>query len=328
VPTLSVVVPVYGCGPCIRHLHKRLATTLCEMGVSHEIILVDDRAEDGSWGEIERLAELDGSVRGILLSRNFGQHAAITAGLHYARGARVAVIDCDLEDSPEDIPRLYAKAVEGYDVVIGRRTRNKPLSLPRRLLRSLYYWGLRTFADARAVGEFGTLSVLSRKSVDAFLQLRDCDRPYVLLLLWLGFKQAIVDYEPMPRFEGRSSYSFGRLLRLAFDGVFFQTTFLLRWVIYLGFIFALLGGALALYLIYSRITGHVDPGWTGIVVGMLVQGGVIILCTGVAGLYVGKVLEQSRGRPLFVVDHFTANIRPGESVSGSLVGADVDKALS
>lgn len=180
VPMLSVVVPVYGCGSCVRHLHERLVATLRKMGVSHEIILVDDRAEDGSWDEIERLAELDGSVRGIFLSRNFGQHAAITAGLHYARGARVAVIDCDLEDPPEDIPRLYAKAVEGYDIVIGRRTRSKPLSLPRRWLRSLYYWGLKTFADAREVGEFGTLSVVSRKSVDAFLQLRDCDRPYVL----------------------------------------------------------------------------------------------------------------------------------------------------
>jgi dolichol-phosphate mannosyltransferase len=278
---------------------------LHELGTSYEIILVDDRAEDGSWPEIERLADLDSCVRGILLSRNFGQHAAITAGLEYARGAWVAVIDCDLQDPPEDIPRLFARAVEGCDIVFGRRTRKKPANIPRRLLGTLYYWGLRTFAGAKSQGEFGTLSVLSRKAVDAFLALGDNDRHYTLVLLWLGFHTAIVDYEPVPRFEGRSSYSFRRLLKVAANGVFFQTTFLLRWVVYLGFGLALTGGALALYLLYGRLTGHVYPGWTGIIVAILLQGGFIILSTGVTGLYIGRVFEQSRGRPLFVVDRAT-----------------------
>ncbi len=325
---LSVVVPVYGCQSCLGHLHERLTTALRGLGTSYEIVLVDDRAEDGSWPEIERLADLDDSVRGILLSRNFGQHAAITAGLDYARGAWVAVIDCDLQDPPEDIPRLFTRAVEGCDIVFGRRTRKKPANLPRRLLGALYYWGLRTFAGAKSEGEFGTLSILSRKAVDAFLELGDNDRHYTLVLLWLGFDTAIVDYEPVPRFEGRSSYSFRRLLKVAVNGVFFQTTFLLRWVVYLGFGWALIGGVLALYLIYGRITGHVYPGWTGIVVAILLQGGFIILSTGVTGLYIGRVFEQSRGRPLFVVDRVTSAIGSDGHVDRPLSRADAGEVLA
>jgi glycosyltransferase involved in cell wall biosynthesis len=326
-PVLSVVVPVYGCQSCIRRLHERLTATLQELDTAYEIILVDDRAEDGSWPEIERLAYLDGAVRGILLSRNFGQHAAITAGIRYARGTWVAVMDCDLQDPPEDIPRLFAKAMEGYDIVFGRRTHKKQANLPRRLLGILYYWGLRTFASANTSGEFGTLSILSRKSVDAFLELRDNDRHYTLALLWLGFKTAVVDYDPAPRFTGRSSYSFQRLLKLALDGVFFQTTFLLRLVVYLGFGFALIGGGLSLYLIYGRLVGHVYPGWTGIVVAMLLQGGFIILSTGVTGLYIGKVFEQSRGRPLFVVDRITDDVGSDSQVGRQLSNAN-DEVLA
>jgi glycosyltransferase involved in cell wall biosynthesis len=318
-PVLSVVIPVYGCQRCLRPLHERLGAALAEVG-AYEIVLVDDRAEDGSWLEIERLAGEDNAVRGILLSRNFGQHAAITAGLQHTRGEWVAVMDCDLQDPPEDLPRLFAKAMEGYDIVFGRRVRKKQAGLPRRLLGSLYYWGLRTFAGATTTGEFGTLSVLSRKTVDAFLDLSDRDRHYTLVLLWLGFTTATVDYDSAPRFAGRSSYSFPRLLKVALDGVFFQTTFLLRWIVYLGFGLALIGSGLALYLIYGRIAGHVYPGWTGIVVAILLLGGFIILSTGVTGLYIGKMFEQSRGRPLFVVDRVTADIELAGHLAPSTAG--------
>ncbi len=129
---MSVVVPVYGCEPCLEHLHERLSATLDDLG-PYEIVLVDDRAEDGAWPEIERLARLDSAVRGVRLSRNFGQHAAITAGISRARGEWIVVMDCDLQDPPEDIPRLFAKALEGHDIVFGRRT-HKPTGPMRRWL--------------------------------------------------------------------------------------------------------------------------------------------------------------------------------------------------
>jgi polyisoprenyl-phosphate glycosyltransferase len=324
-PALSVVIPVYGCQGCLRHLHERLLAALAEIGCSYELVLVDDCAEDGSWPVIERLAAEDSAVRGILLSRNFGQHAAITAGLEHARGKWVVVMDCDLQDPPEDLPRLFAKALEGYDIVLGRRLRKKPAGLLRKSLGTLYYWGLRTFGGAKTRGEFGTLSIISRKAVDAFLELRDNDRHYTLVLLWLGFKTAVVDYDPAPRYEGRSSYSFARLLKVAFDGVFFQTTFLLRWIVYLGFGLALIGAGLAAYLIYGRLAGHIYPGWTSIVVTGLLQGGFIILSTGVTGLYIGKVFENSRGRPLFVVDRVTRSSGEDGRLAGVAAGSGKER---
>ena len=300
-PVLSIVVPVYGCQPCIRHLHERLTATMAGLGTSYEIVLVDDRAEDGSWPEIEHLVEADRAVRGILLSRNFGQHAAITAGLQHARGAWVAVMDCDLQDPPELIPRLYEMALQGHDIVFGCRAR-KPTGFVRGLLGRLYFRGIQVFWGSEIDGQYGSFSVISRKVVDAFLTLRDQDRHYMMILNWLKFDTASVDYEPAPRYRGRSSYSLPKLLGHALDGVFFQTTVLLRWIVYLGFCLAAVGGAFAIYLVAARIFGSVYPGWTSILTAVVILGGFIILSTGITGLYIGKVFEQTRARPVFVID--------------------------
>jgi glycosyltransferase involved in cell wall biosynthesis len=321
-PVLSVVVPVYGCRACLRHLHERLTATLSDLVPSHEIILVDDRSEDESWPEIERLVELDGSVRGVKLSRNFGQHAAITAGLSQVRGEYIVVMDCDLQDPPEKIPDLYAKALEGHEIVFGRRT-HKPTGLMRRMLASLYFRCLRIFTGTHIEGQYGTFSVISRKVVDAFLGLRDQDRHYLMILSWLGFDAAAVDYEPAVRYRGRSSYSFSDLIEHAFDGVFFQTTVLLRWIVYVGFFLASLGAVLTTYLLGARVFGHVYPGWTSIVVLTLILSGFIILSTGITGLYIGKVFEQARGRPIFVVDRIAERSMGEPSLASSQALSDV-----
>ena len=298
---LSVVIPVYGCGPCLRRLHERLSAVLAEMRVGYEIVLVDDRSGDGSWSEIERLAAEDNAVRGVLLSRNFGQHAAITAGLEFARGTRVAVMDCDLQDPPEDLPRLWAKALEGYDIVFGKRVR-KPTGWLRGLVGRMYYRGISVFAGAEMDGQYGGFSVITRKVVEAFLKFKGQDRNYMMILTWLKFDTAGVDYEPAPRYAGRSSYSLPMLIDHALDGVFFQTTVLLRWIVYMGFGVAMLGGVLALRVVYAKVVGTVFPGWTSLVAGGLFLGGFIILSTGITGLYIGKVFDQVRARPVFVID--------------------------
>lgn len=324
-PVISVVVPVYGCRACLEHLHERLTLVLSDLVASHEIVLVDDRCEDGAWEEIERLVALDPSVRGLRLSRNFGQHAAITAGLSEARGTWVVVMDCDLQDPPEEIPRLYAKALEGHDIVFGRRT-HKPTSPVRRLLASLYFRCLSLFTRTRIEGQYGTFSMISRKVTEAFLAVQDHDRHYLMLLDWLGFDRAAVDYTPATRYQGESSYSLGRLIEHALDGVFFQTTVLLRWIVYLGFCLASLGGCLTIYLLVARVVGHAYPGWTSIIVLTLILCGFIILSTGITGLYIGKVFEQSRGRPIFVIDRVVE--RPAEinSLASAVERADVGPA--
>src|SRR4051812_43079121 len=184
---LSVVVPVYGCAACLRALVERLEAVLTPLVQSFEIILVDDRSPDDAWERIVTLAERHPAVRGIRLSRNFGQHAALTAGLAQSRGNWVVAMDCDLQDPPEIVPNLVAKAREGYDLVLARRVR-RGHSLARRAAASLYFTLLRIFAGADLHGEYGTFSIVSRDVVNAFLRVNDIGRHYILVLNWLGFE--------------------------------------------------------------------------------------------------------------------------------------------
>jgi len=217
-------------------------------------------------------------------------------------------MDCDLQDPPEDLPRLYAKALEGYDIVFGRRVR-KPTGWLRGLLGRMYFRGIRVFAGADLDGQFGSFSVISRKVVDAFLTFKDQDRHYMMILTWLKFDTAAVDYQPAARYEGRSSYSLPKLIEHALDGVFFQTTVLLRWIVYTGFGLAVLGVLLALRVVYAKLVGTVFPGWTSLVAGGLFLGGFVILSTGITGLYIGKVFDQVRARPVYVVDRMVGGER-------------------
>jgi polyisoprenyl-phosphate glycosyltransferase len=316
-PELSVVVPVYGCRPCLEALHSRVSAAVAEIADDWELILVDDRAEDGAWEVIQDLARTDRHVKGLRLSRNFGQHAAITAGLAHASGRWAVVMDCDLQDPPEEIPRLYAKAKEGYDVVFGRRKR-KRASLVRRTSARLYFAGLRTFTGASMDGQYGTFSIISRRVIDGYLRFKDRDRHYLFILHWLGYDTAAVDYEPADRFAGRSSYSFRSLIKHGLDGVFFQTTVLLRWIVYLGFLLALAGVGLTIYFIVARISHTAYPGWTSIAVFTLTTGGFIIISTGITGLYIGKMFDQVKERPLYVVDQWLAEGTSEEPAEAAL----------
>jgi dolichol-phosphate mannosyltransferase len=298
---ISVVVPVYGCRECLHELHRRLCTTLEALTAEFEIVLVDDGSPDDAWPVLRELATTDERVVALRLSRNFGQHAAITAGLAASRGRWVAVMDCDLQDPPEEIPRLYAKAVEGYDVVLSRRE-ERVQSLPRRYAASAYFRFHNMLARGNLHTNYTNLSLISRKVVDSFLALRDHDRQYLLILHWLGFRRAELEVKQSDRHAGRSAYSFRELARVAVDGLFFQSTVLLRWIVYLGFLIALAGVALAGYALLSWITGNQLPSWTALPMFGLFLAAFIIISGGVTGLYVGKIFEQVKGRPLFVVD--------------------------
>jgi len=298
---LSVVIPVYACQGTLEELHRRLTDSLDWTGGSYELIFIEDRSPDDSWDVLRRLAEADPRVRAFRLSRNFGQHAAITAGLAKSRGRWAVVMDCDLQDPPEEIRRLHAKATEGYDIVLARRTRKRS-SLFRRLAGRAYFALLNFFTGAAIDPGHGSFSIISRNVVNAFLRFKDRDRHYLFVLYWLGFDRASIEYEHGVRPGGGSSYSFKRLLGHALEGMFFQTTVLLRWVIYSGLVVALLGGGAAIYFAVARVTGVAYPGWTSLVVLLLLIGGLIIISTGVTGLYIGRVFDEVRGRPLFVID--------------------------
>jgi polyisoprenyl-phosphate glycosyltransferase len=300
-PTLSIVIPVYGCAACLEILCARLEQSLSFIADRYEIILVDDRSPDNAWLAIKRLQACNPAIKGILLSRNFGQHIAISAGLAASRGDCAVVMDCDMQDPPEKIPELYAKLKEGYDLVLARRSERSHSSF--RLLASKIYFSLMSrLTQERIDGSYGAFSILSRKVIDAFLQFGERERHYLFIVRWLGFNIGTVEYEHRERTMGCSSYSFSRLLRLAIDGMFFQATVLLRWIVTIGLLFSVFGILLAVFFIYRYFAYGSVAGWTSVVVLILVCTGVIVSSLGVIGLYVGRIFDQSKERPLYIVD--------------------------
>src|SRR5262249_4048578 len=293
--------PVYKCDECLRHLHERLVAALDSAGLSFELVFVDDRSPDSSWSTLLALAHEDSRVKIVRLSRNFGQHAAITAGLEYSSGERIAVMDCDLQDPPEQLPVLYRRAGEGFDIVLARRV-GAGHSWPRRLASAAYFRVLNALLGTAFDAGFGNFSVISRRVRNEFLRVHDKDRHYLMILQWLGFETTSVDFPYASRYAGESSYTFAMLLRFAFDGLFFQTATLLRWIVYLGFVISGLGTTLALFFVINYFVGHTYPGWTSLGVLILLLGGFTIVSTGVTGLYVGKIFAQAKDRPLYVVD--------------------------
>jgi dolichol-phosphate mannosyltransferase len=308
---VSVVVPVYGCAGCLAALHARLTAVLAKRVASYELVFVDDRSRDGAWPILLELAASDDRVVALRLSRNFGQHPAITAGIARSRGRTVVVMDCDLQDPPEEVPRLLAVAEQGYDIVFARRAARTD-RWARRIGSALYFRALSTFTGAELDGAHGTFSAITRKVADAFLELQDADRHYLFILKWLGFESTSIDVAQGERYAGKSSYSLSRLVAHAVDGLVFQTTKLLRWIIYAGFGVAGLGVLLAAFFVYSWAVNTPYPGWTSLAVLVLILGGFILLSLGVTGLYVGKIFGQVKQRPLFVVDEEIGGAAAGD----------------
>lgn len=297
---LSVVIPVFECAHNLPELNRRLEAILGAMGVAYEVVYVDDGSTDGAWDTIEDLAAHRPQVRGARLSRNFGQQAAITAGLSLARGHQVVVMDGDLQEEPEVIPRLVTEAARGYDVVLTVREARSQTFMRRATGRG--YFKLRNALTGAPTGvDNGTMSLLSRRVVDAFLCVGDVHREYLALLGWLGFKQASIVVPHLSRVDGKSSYTWRRLLRAGWSGVLFQTTVLLRWVVAAGLGAAAAGFALAIYDIWVYLHDGSLVGYTSLAVLILLVGGSILIATGIVGLYVGATFEQAKGRPLFVV---------------------------
>jgi len=315
---LSVVIPVYGCANCLHSLHARLTASVSQITDRYELVLVDDRSLDGGWEVLQELASSDDHVRAFRLSRNFGQHAAITAGLARARGGWAVVMDCDLQEAPEEIPRLWAAAGEGYAVVrTVRRQRHHP---PLKRWASRMYRKLTLETDVRP--DYSTLSLISRPVIDAFLRLRDRDREYMIALDWLGFDATAIEIDHYDRHSGKSGYSLDRLVRVALDGMFFRSTVLLKLVVLLGFVVAVVGIGVAAFEVIDYFVEPEKsvPGYTSLAVLLTVLAGFIIFSVGVVGLYVGRIFEQVKDRPLFLIDAEADGPEPAEVEVEAAVG--------
>lgn len=304
-PLLSVVIPVFGCCESLSELCRRIDNALTTLSNDYEIILVNDASPDGSWELIKQLAAEDERVKGINFSRNFGQHYAITAGLDHARGDWVVVMDCDLQDSPEEILALYNKAQEGYDLVVGLRSRRHE-GLLKKATSKLFYLVFNYLAGARVDNRLRNFGIYARKVVRSISRYREQSRSFGLFALAVGFRRAEIDIDHSRRASGESSYSFRRRLRLAFDSIVSHSNRLLWIFVKLGLLISLFSMGYACYLVVGHfVSGNTIAGWTSVMVSIYFTAGLIIGTVGIVGLYVGKVFDEVKGRPLYIIESTT-----------------------
>lgn len=306
---ISVVVPVYKAEHCLEELYRRLVDALQSITSDFEIILIEDCGDDNSWQVIEKLAAIDARVRGIQFSRNFGQHYGITAGLDHCQGDWVVVMDCDLQDRPEEIPRLYAKAQEGYDIVLARRIARQDPPL-KRITSWLFYKIFSYLADIEYDGASGNFRIMSRKVVASFRRMGEQLRFFGGLVQWLGFPTASIEVAHSERFEGNSTYTFAKLWKLASETIIAYSDKPLRIGVRFGFGMAGLAFSYGMYiLLRALLYGSPIPGWNSLIVSMYFIGGIIIAMLGIIGVYLGKAFDESKKRPLYIVRRTTFDER-------------------
>ena len=298
---ISVVSPVYKAEKIVDELVKRLSAVLREITPDYEIILVEDCGGDKSWERIEDNCRRDEHVKGILLSRNFGQHYAITAGLMAASGDVIVVMDCDLQDDPVHIKKLYNEFNNGYEVVFTRRIGRKH-SIFKAITAKIYNSLFAIFSDKNYELNVGSMTMFSARVKDEFIKLKDQDRLYIQLLKWVGFKSTYVPVEHRERFEGNSSYSVSKLFFTAMQGWTSYSDKLLRLSIYSGLAISAITLIVGIYIVISYFMKSFQPGWPSLIVAILFSTGLILMSIGITGIYIGKIFEQTKQRPLFIID--------------------------
>lgn len=300
---ISVVIPVYKAKECLRALYDRLTGTLrSTQGLTdYEIIFIEDCGRDGSWESIEFLASGDFRVRAIQLSRNFGQHYCITAGLEISRGDWAVIMDCDLQDRPEDIPLLWEKAQKGFDVVNARRVgRRDPFW--KRLASRSYHFLLRFFSGLSYDPQVANFRIINRKVIAAYLSMRENFRSFGAQVHWLGFSTAYVDIKHGIRCKGKSSYTIGKLIAIAVDTITAFSNKPLLVSVGIGFFIFFSSLGISLCLVVRKIVWSVPiEGWVGLMVSLWFLGGMIIANLGIVGLYIGKIYDETRQRPIYVI---------------------------
>lgn len=298
---VSVVIPVYGCRNCLEELVERVGNALFSVVTSYEIILVDDHSPDESWSRIEELSERHRAVRGLRLSRNFGQHAAISAGLSYAAGEKVVVMDCDLQDLPEEIPNLLGALVGDVEVVLGQRI-DRQDTWSKRTGSMLFYRTLGWLTDTRHDHTTANFGVYSRKVVDALNEMAETDRFLPLLVRWTGFNTSKVAVSHGLRTEGKSAYSVGKLFQMASRIALSFSDKPLRLVMTAALIIAVVAAAFAVFSVYRYSSGDVRvAGFTSIIASIWLVGSLVMGSIGVLGLYLGRVHGETKRRPSYLV---------------------------
>ena len=300
-PHISVVSPVYKGEKMVHELVSRIKENLSTITEDFDIILVNDASPDQSWTMILEECKLDKRVKGINLSKNFGQHKAILAGLHYAKGEWVIVMDCDLQDRPEEIPSFYKKAMEGFDIVQGEREERKD-GFFKKLSSTIYNKVFRYLCGIKANKKIANFGIYKQKVINAICNMPERDRSFAVQVGYVGFKCAAIPIEHGKRFEGKSSYSFSKLFNLAFGTIVSNTNKPLRMMVVFGFILSFISMIMALYNVMAYFFGLIEvAGFTSTIFSIWFVGGMLMMQMGIVGIYIVKVFDQVKGRPLYLV---------------------------
>jgi glycosyltransferase involved in cell wall biosynthesis len=300
--TLSVVVPAYNEEAVLTEFHRRTTEVLRQLGCAYELVYVNDGSRDRTLETMHALRRADGCVTVVDLSRNFGKEIALTAGLDQAVGDGVVVIDADLQDPPELIPELVRQWQSGFDMVYATRTKRDGETWFKKLTAKLFYRIVQSISRVHVPADTGDFRLISRRALDALLRLREQHRFMKGLFAWVGFPAVAVPYRRDPRFAGTSKWNYWKLWNLALEGLTSFTIAPLKLATYIGFLVASCGFAYAALIIYRTLLhGDPVPGYPSLMVTMLFLGGVQLVAIGALGEYVGRIFNEVKGRPLYLL---------------------------
>lgn len=312
--TISVVAPVYNEVDILPELQRRMAEVMGSLELEWELILVDDGSDDGSADAIMELAERDPNVRGLLFARNFGHQLAVTAGLDYSRGQAVVIIDADLQDPPEVIPDLVEKWREGYEVVYAVREEREGESWFKKGTASLFYRIIHAITDVEIPLDTGDFRLIDRKVVDALRVMRERHRFLRGMAAWVGYRQVGVPYRRQKRFAGETKYSIEKMVRFALTAVTSFSYFPLQLATYIGFVSAGVSALAIPIVIALRLMGsQAFFGQATTLLAVLFLGGVQLISLGILGEYVGRLYDEAKGRPLYIIATDTESIPEREA---------------
>lgn len=298
---ISVVSPVYMGAAMVHELVSRIKSNISQITDQFDIILVNDCSPDDSWNMIKQECEADNRVKGVNLSRNFGQPAAVAAGMEYAKGEWVVVMDCDLQDRPEEIPAFFKKTQEGYDIVLGLRVERHDKFL-KKMSSTIFNKVFSYLCDLDTDKRASNFGMYSQKVVKQYNMLLERGEAFSILIRKLGFKWTSIPIRHDERLEGTSSYSLKKMLKLAFNLILINTNKPLILMVYLGGIMSCLSLLFAIYNVFAYLFGYINfPGFTTTVFSIWFVGGIVNLQFGILGLYIGKIFDKVKGRPIYVV---------------------------